>query len=58
MACETFCIDKDVAVDDAANAFETKSYERSKLRVDVQENGDRKIDYLKGELTNELLFIK
>ena len=49
MACESSCIEEDVNIDSAADAFETKSYEKSKLRVNVQENGDREINYVKGE---------
>jgi len=50
MACENFCIEDDVNIDDAADAFETKSYEKSKYQVTVQEEGDYKSDCAKGNV--------
>ena len=55
MACESFCIEDDVNIEDAADAFEKKSYEKAKYRVNLQENGSRESNFAEGIISEQRL---
>ena len=47
--CQSFCIEDVVNIDDTSDAFDTKTYEKSKYRVSVEEDIENKTDFAQGE---------